>query len=80
MTKCTQCGQLQVIQDESGQPACFCETCGGAVEVVSDELPFEPNIKLEDVFNDIQRQMEERQKVLAEFRAFLSRSIDEEEV
>lgn len=40
MTKCTKCGSCQIIKDETGQNAIFCEACGGAVEVVSDELPF----------------------------------------
>lgn len=40
MTQCTKCNGVQNITDETGQPAIFCVTCGGAVEVVSDELPF----------------------------------------
>ena len=40
MTKCTKCGSCQIIKDQTGQNDIFCEACGGAVEVVSDELPF----------------------------------------
>lgn len=41
MTQCTQCKSCQILQNEVGQPELFCYRCGGAVEVVSDELPFD---------------------------------------
>lgn len=36
--KCTHCHSINALKENELQ---FCLTCGGGVEIVSDELPFE---------------------------------------